>query len=57
MGEKLEGLRKSDADDWEPTTIDSGRPDARAIGMTVGAFSFAGERELGRAEDRHMDRK
>jgi len=53
MGEKLEWLRESDADDREPTTIDF----RRAATDGDGAFSFGGEREIGCAEDRHMDGK
>jgi len=53
MGEKLERFRESDADDREPTTIHF----RRAATDGDGAFSFAGERERGRAEDRHMDGK
>jgi hypothetical protein len=52
MSEKLERFWEFDADDGEPTTIDFGRVDR----VTVDAFSFAGEREFGCAEDRHMDR-
>jgi len=53
MGEKLERFRESDADDREPTTIDSGRADR----VTVGAFCLGGQKEIGCAEDRHMNRK
>jgi hypothetical protein len=53
MSEKLEGFRESDADDREPTMIHF----RRAATAGDGAFSFAGERELECAADRHMDRK
>ena len=53
MGEKLERFRESDADDREPTTIHF----LRAATDGDGAFCLGGQREIGCAEDRHMDRK